>query len=383
MAINKKYKQGADDIGKIAGKALDLFADRMEENTEAVRAAVKKQVSINEGIFDCLDEYDKRLEILEFGYRPVDMSMVYKFSPKIKACIAGMLCGIPCGELGRDYLAHIFSFLGVSPAQNENSSLLNDTAAEVTAGFLFKLSAIDDSEEAQSAISEALDSLAVSKKSLMRIASQISNVQETLKDSFYDYMIKELEDPEFFIRPIISPRKMPRKIQGVLIGRTGSGKTTLIQSIFAQEKMKMTTSKIQNKIFTLYSDDSNKFNLFDTTGLKLGDQRELFSALRKLVAEKSVNTLVYCVNLSLLRFEEIEGELIRSIRNEIPSLSIYVVLTNCCQPDSDEVQQMTKHIQGLTNYVPVIPVLAKDKSVGDFTFEAYGIREFVKEIAYE
>lgn len=383
MAINKKYKQGADDIGKIAGKALDLFADRMEENTEAVRAAVKKQVSINEGIFDCLDEYDKRLEILEFGYRPVDMSMVYKFSPKIKACIAGMLCGIPCGELGRDYLAHIFLFLGVSPAQNENSSLLNDTAAEVTAGFLFKLSAIDDSEEAQSAISEALDSLAISKKSLMRIASQISNVQETLKDSFYDYMIKELEDPEFFIRPIISPRKMLRKIQGVLIGRTGSGKTTLIQRIFAQEKMKMTASKIQNTIFTLYSDDSNKFNLFDTPGLKLGDQRELFSALRKLVTEKSVNTLVYCVNLSFLRFEEIEGELIRSIRNEIPSLSIYVVLTNCCQPDSDEVQQMTKRIQGLTNYVPVIPVLAKDKSVGDFTFEAYGIREFVKEIAYE
>lgn len=383
MAISKKYRQGAEDVGKLAGKALDHVAERIEKGTRKLERAVSRQVEINNAVFDMLDEDAARLTILEIGYKPIDMRMVYAFSPEIKAGIARVISDIPCSYKTQRYQMLLLARLGITPLPANKRIDLSGDAAAATATMLFKLSAVDDSENAQEAIENALDSLNISRTELKRIAGQISELSEMMADSFGEFIIRELDDPESFTNPIIKPSKVKHKIKGILVGKAGSGKYTLLQGIFEYENAPKLSKTIEGTEFTLFSDESGQVALYNTPGFELGDQTALVNNIHELVKSESINVLLYCVNDASRRFEAFEADLVRSIRNLNSNLAVYVALTNCIQPDGDDTKELIQYISSQTNHTRVIPVLEKKKTIANVTIEPHGIRELIEVIAYE
>lgn len=173
--------------------------------------------------------------------------------------------------------------------------------------------------------------------------------------------------------------KIQRRINGVVVGREDSEKNTLLSSILKHESMGIATSTVGSAIFDRYFSVNNMLTLYDTPGLELGDMSNNIQNIKALVKEKAINTLLYCVSFKSTRFFPAEAELISELRKEKRNLAVYIILTECSDPDDDDEQKMIRYIREQTNNAKVISVYTKKY----INVSPYGIQELIDEVAYE
>ena len=187
----------------------------------------------------------------------------------------------------------------------------------------------------------------------------------------------------------------------VVMGKTGAGKSTLINSVLQEELAPTGTGQAVTKEIKRYSKTltlpladgalkggvyrhvSRKVNLYDTVGLELDSkitQRTLLdirSVLDKtgVTSDDEAITLVwFCVSNSSSRLEEYEANLIRdlSIEYEIPFI---VVITQCL---SNEKGDLEKKIEEYYPELPLVRVLAKDYRTRRSAIPAFGVDDLLK-----
>ena len=153
----------------------------------------------------------------------------------------------------------------------------------------------------------------------------------------------------------------------IAIGRTGVGKSTLINSILKEEKALTGTGNIVTKENKLYSSDSIPFlRIIDTRGIELksefGPEKILDNAIKVINnSEKQkdfsdfVNCIWYCV--SDIYIEDNEIEIIRKLRQKKKNIPIIIVYSHAL------IQECFNNIhKKLKENFPdaiIIPVLAK------------------------
>lgn len=190
-----------------------------------------------------------------------------------------------------------------------------------------------------------------------------------------------------------------KNIDLIVMGKTGSGKSTLINAVLDEDLAPTGTGQAITKKNEVYSkkmmlpigDTKDgqygmigcQINMYDTIGLEIDKsitnqtleeiKKHIENTKSKMSAD-DVHLVWFCVNNRSSRFESYELDLIRklSIDYEIPFV---IVLTQCF---SNEEGELEEQIRKSLPEVSRCRILAKDYSTRGGVVSAYGLQELIR-----
>lgn len=171
----------------------------------------------------------------------------------------------------------------------------------------------------------------------------------------------------------------------VIVGKTGVGKSTLINSVFRENLAETGIGRPVTKHMRKISKKGMPINIFDTKGFELGKnaQDEVKEELNKIIEEgvkskdvnKTIHCIWYCINAASNRIEPEEIAWIKRLteENKIYQVPIIIVLTQSfSKKHAGELKRVIEN-ENLA-VVNMIPVLAQDYEIDDeYIVKAYGL----------
>lgn len=176
--------------------------------------------------------------------------------------------------------------------------------------------------------------------------------------------------------------KKMKPIHILVVGKTGVGKSTLINRVFRERLVETGIGEPITKHLRQITKDNLPLVLYDTRGLELDaaiqDQvaREINECLDQLEAKgETMHCAYYCINASSSRIEPMEKDFIQGLAEKMP---VILVLT---QAIGQPAQDFKKYLENLNLKVQaVVPIMAKDYPVSpDYTVEAYGLDHLIEQ----
>ncbi len=179
----------------------------------------------------------------------------------------------------------------------------------------------------------------------------------------------------------------------IVVGKTGAGKSTLINSVFredlATEGMGKPVTTHMNKI----TKEGFPLNIYDTRGFELGRdaqievRNEIVETIKEGVKSKDVNQAIhciwYCVNTATNRIEPEEIDWLREFakENAMTNVPVIVVLTQSFSKKNAQAMRQLVLDEKL-DVLQVVPVLAKDYEIDeDYVAKAYGLDVLIQVMA--
>ena len=166
----------------------------------------------------------------------------------------------------------------------------------------------------------------------------------------------------------------------LIIGKSGVGKSTLINSLFREKIADTGIGKPVTKHLQKIHRADVPITLYDTRGLELSPvvQKQVKDEIYKLIQENKntkdeIHAAYYCIQATSSRIEESEIELIKNISNNIP---VILVLTQAIGEQAKEFHHIIEEMN--LPVVGVHSVLAQPYVVSDdYTLQAFGLKELV------
>lgn len=169
----------------------------------------------------------------------------------------------------------------------------------------------------------------------------------------------------------------------LLIGKTGVGKSTLINNIFRENLAMTGVGRPVTEHLEKISKEGIPINLYDTRGLELdpsvqkavrSEVDEELAQMAKYGAERDrIHLVWYCVNTGTNRLESFEEEWIRDLTAKLP---VIVVLTQSLQQEN--MEQLKTYIGSRNLPIQgIVPVIASPYVIGGFSVPSFGLSELV------
>ncbi len=166
----------------------------------------------------------------------------------------------------------------------------------------------------------------------------------------------------------------------LVIGKSGVGKSTLINTIFREKIAATGIGQPVTKHLQKISRKDVPITIYDSRGLELSPdvqeqvREEVFSLVEdKKGSEEEIHLTYYCIQATSSRIEEEEIKLIEEISQKIP---VIIVLT---QSIGEQAVEFHQYIEAMNlNVVAVHSVLAQPYVISaDYTVEAFGLTELI------
>ena len=170
-----------------------------------------------------------------------------------------------------------------------------------------------------------------------------------------------------------------------VFGKTGVGKSTLINAIFGEDVAKVGIGEPVTQGSHLYLDKVGSLGIVDTQGLEVGvDDKVILSELEKMITRtrkmplaEQIHVAWYCVRGMDRRFEDAEAEFVR--RLDSLGLPVLVVLTQVPRNESGYhpdalalAEQIRRRRLPVAEGSPFLTYALEDTFTGQ---RAYGLRE--------
>ena len=170
------------------------------------------------------------------------------------------------------------------------------------------------------------------------------------------------------------------RVTVAILGRTGAGKSTLINAVFGQDVAATGAGAPVTPSLVEHRPTDGPLVLLDSRGLELGgDAGEEAADLvaseierrASLAVSEALHVVWFCVDAGTGRFEPSEKELVRRCAERVPTI---VVLTKAPDPHDADVTELHRYIEELRlPHAGVVSVLAADRRLGGRSFEAHGV----------
>lgn len=198
------------------------------------------------------------------------------------------------------------------------------------------------------------------------------NIDDTIKECF-ESIINNYND----LKPL----------NVIIMGKSGIGKSTLINTFFREELAETGIGDAVTDKITKITKKSFPLTIYDTPGLELSKEQqekvtnEVFSIIdegfKSKDISKAIHCIWYCIDTTSLRIDKVEIELIKKI-TEIKKTPVIVVLTKAFS-EKDTITMKSDLEKRNLNIVKVVPVLADDYEINsNVTIPAYGLKTLVK-----
>ncbi|MDD2441372.1 MAG: 50S ribosome-binding GTPase, partial [Eubacteriales bacterium] len=186
-----------------------------------------------------------------------------------------------------------------------------------------------------------------------------------------------------FFKIIDDEEKSMQTANLMVIGKTGAGKSTLINSVFRDNLADTGIGTPVTKHLQRITKSGIPLVIYDTKGIELNQavqeeiKKEILGEIDRLIRlnekENLVHMIWFCISSLSRRIEDFEVEWIRSFAERLP---VIVVLT---QAVGKEAAALEKYIKNLNLPVKnVRSVLAQDIEISDdYTLPAFGLKELV------
>ncbi len=171
----------------------------------------------------------------------------------------------------------------------------------------------------------------------------------------------------------------------IVAGKTGVGKSTLINAVFRDKLAEVGIGKPVTDHMRKITKKGVPLAIYDTRGFEMGKEvqqqvkDEVISTVRKGLASKDVNKTIhciwYCINTASNRIEPQEIEWLKDLsrENQITQVPIIVVLTQSFSKKNADTLRKILLDENL-DVVQIVPVLAEDYEVDDdYTAKSYGL----------
>lgn len=170
----------------------------------------------------------------------------------------------------------------------------------------------------------------------------------------------------------------------LVIGTTGVGKSTLINTIFQSRLAETGVGYPITQYIRRYTKPNCPITVYDTPGLELNgkqiervrlDVAELIEKQRLEEAKEHIHVVWYCINHELDRFQPVEEEWLKSLA--LKDVPIILVLTQTLTRKRSNFQAFldSKNLP----VCQIIPILAEPKPIDDdYTVKAHGLERLVE-----
>ena len=187
------------------------------------------------------------------------------------------------------------------------------------------------------------------------------------------------------INAIAEKVKNLKRLNIIVAGKTGVGKSTLINAVFRDNLAETGMGKPVTDHMRKITKKGVPLSIYDTRGFELGKEvqaevkKEVVDTISKGLASHDVNEAIhciwYCINTASNRIEPEEIEWLRELSkdNQITQVPIIVVLTQSFS--KKKAQEMRKLLLDENiDIIQVVPVLAEDYEIEDLgTAASYGL----------
>lgn len=174
-------------------------------------------------------------------------------------------------------------------------------------------------------------------------------------------------------------RKEMGHVNIAIMGKTGVGKSTLINAIFHENLAKTGIGQPVTQNFKMYSKEDQFYSILDSKGFELADYKKILEDLKQEInrrktsdASQHIHVAWFCINNGCTRCENAEIEFINELAKDIP---VIVVLTQSTTPDKtlyNEVKRLA------FNAKQVVKLLAQPSETLAGIIPAYGLEDLVE-----
>lgn len=192
------------------------------------------------------------------------------------------------------------------------------------------------------------------------------------------------------INAIADKIKNLKTLNIIVAGKTGVGKSTLINSVFREKLAETGMGKPVIDHMRKISKKGVPLSIYDTRGFELGKEvqaevkKEVVDTISKGLATQDINKAIhciwYCINTASNRIEPEEIEWLKELSkdNQITQVPIIVVLTQSFSKKNAAAMRQMLLDENL-DVIQVIPVLAEDYEIEDLGIaKAYGLDVLIK-----
>lgn len=176
----------------------------------------------------------------------------------------------------------------------------------------------------------------------------------------------------------------------IVAGKTGVGKSTLINSVFRENLAETGMGRPITKHMRKIRKKDIPLNIYDTRGLELSEEvqedikdeisKTIENGLRSNDINQAIHCIWYCINTGSNRVEDSEIDWLRDLSADknLRKVPIIVVLTQTISKKAAEEIKSTLLDENL-DIVQIVPVLAKDFEIeGLGTVESFGLDRLIE-----
>ena len=182
--------------------------------------------------------------------------------------------------------------------------------------------------------------------------------------------------------------KKMKKLNVMILGKTGVGKSTLVNSMFSRSVAETGIGRPVTNQIRKFEVPDFPLAIFDTPGLELDGSnavdvllKEVTEQINKGVNSGNVSEMIhciwYCVSTTSHRFEKAEVDFLKKFSDTTKIYNVPVVVVLTQSYSKKDAESLKKEIEKENlNIVKVIPILAENFEVDEhYTIPAYGLNE--------